>query len=390
VVCFANTHGFIGGVAAIGRRGMSVNVKFLRNVLLKALGLFVAFNLVFAILPPLEGRRWSLYQGVLPGRERLPFGETPQRAYNLSLYDLDAMMASLRLANGRKPADEFRVVLIGDSATWGTLLRPQETLAGQLDAAGLKLPDGRKIRFYNLGYPTMSLTKDLMILDAVMEYEPDLVIWLVTLESFPKDKQLESPLAQNNARRVQHLISAYNLSLTPPPLPTFLQRTWVGQRRALADRLRLQLYGVMWAATRIDQDYPETFTPAARDLEADFTFHQWMGPSLPEEEMFYEAFAAAKQIVGDVPLLVVNEPILVSRGQNSDMRYNFYYPRWAYDDYRRQLTDKLSEVGLLYLDAWDVVAEVEFTNSAVHLSPAGSKQFAQVMQDWLWNWMAER
>ncbi len=364
-----------------------MSLKFLRNVVLKALGLFVAFNLVFAVLPPMEGRRWSLYQGVLPGRERLPFGETPQRSYNLSLYDLDAMMASLRLANGHKPADEFRVVLIGDSATWGTLLRPQETLAGQLDAVGLQLPDGRQVRFYNLGYPTMSLTKDLMILDAAMAYEPDLVIWLVTLESLPGDKQLESPLAQNNAQRVQRFVRMYDLPLSAPPMPTFWQRTWVGQRRALADRLRLQLYGVMWAATGIDQDYPETFTPAARNLEADASFHQWTGPSLPEEAMFYEAFKAGKQIAGNVPLLVVNEPILVSKGQNSEVRYNFYYPRWAYDDYRQQLEEKMNEIGLPYLDAWNVVPEAEFTNSAVHLSPRGVKQFAEVMQAWLWDWM---
>ncbi len=54
------------------------------------------------------------------------------------------------------------------------------------------------MRAYNLGYPVMSLTKDLLILDYAQRYQPDLIIWAVTLESFPYDKQLFPPLLQNN------------------------------------------------------------------------------------------------------------------------------------------------------------------------------------------------
>ncbi len=39
----------------------------------------------------------------------------------------------------------------------------------------------------------------------------------------------------------------------------------------------------------------------------------------------------------ELPVLLVNEPILISNGENSDIRYNFYYPRWAYDAYRSEL-----------------------------------------------------
>ena len=98
----------------------------------------------------------------------------------------------------RAPArDEFRVLLIGDSAAWGILLRPEETLTGQINAAGLVAADGRRVHAYNLGYPTMSLTKDLLLLDyALPRYEPDLVVWLFTLESFDAQTQLDSPLVQ--------------------------------------------------------------------------------------------------------------------------------------------------------------------------------------------------
>ena len=45
--------------------------------------------------------------------------------------------------------------------------------------------------------------------------------------------------------------------------PTFWDRTLIGARRPLADLLRLQLYGVLWAATGIDQDIPAKLHPAA-------------------------------------------------------------------------------------------------------------------------------
>ncbi len=75
---------------------------------------------------------------------RLPFGENPTEAYNLSLYDLEAMFASHEINAGDKPSDEFRIILIGDSATWGTLLEPQDTLSGLINADGLTTSDGRQ------------------------------------------------------------------------------------------------------------------------------------------------------------------------------------------------------------------------------------------------------
>ena len=78
-----------------------------------------------------------------------------------------------------------------------------------------------------------------------------------------------------------------------------------------------------------------------------------------------------------VPLVVVNEPTAISAGKNSDLRYNFFYPRWAYDQYRAKMVQKLSVAGLPYLDAWDLAPVSEFTNSPVHLTPNGSALFAR-------------
>jgi len=349
-------------------------VSFVR-VLLKGLLLFALVNLLFAWWNPVGLGKLSAYNILFRGRERLPFGENPSQSYNLSLLDLDAMFASHMLDGQPKPTTEYRVIVIGDSSVWGTLLRPEETLTGQLDAAGLETCDGRQVRVYNLGYPTISLFKDLMLLERAMPFEPDMIVWAMTLEAFPLDKQLSSPIVSHNAGTARTLIEKYGLPLDnhDPALveSNFWQETIIGRRRNLADLIRLQLYGVMWAATDIDQVYSLDYTPAQVDFEADASFHNFKPPVLDESQLAFNIINAGLQAAGETPVLIINEPMLVSTGQNSDLRYNFYYPRWAYDQYRQMMIEHSALGGWTYLDLWDIVPNDEFTNSAIHMTPVG-------------------
>ena len=368
--------------------------KFIRNVLIKGLCLFLILNFAVGLIP--VDNNWgklSLYNRVWPGRARLPFGENPTEAYNLSLYDLEAMFASHEINAGPKPADEFRIILIGDSATWGTLLEPQDTLSGLINADGLSASDGRTVRAYNLAYPSMSITKDLMILQKALTYDPDLIVWPVTLQSFPDKIQIETPLVANNAQRVIPLIETY-----APPLQddlsgfteaTYWDRTLIGRRRTIFDTLQLQFYGLMWASTGIDQTYPTDYTPAQRDFEADDTpYMGWEPDTMQPDWLLTGVLTAGASLAGDVPVLVVNEPILISEGENSDIRYNFFYPRWAYDQYRQWLAADAENAEWLYLDLWDSIAESEFTNSAVHLTPAGSQAYYEALKPALGQFIA--
>jgi hypothetical protein len=362
---------------------MPVSGKFLRNVILKGLVLFLLLDLVLVAVNPAELGKVSLYNHLFPGRQRFPFGEDSAQSYNLSLFNLDAMFASHIISADPKPADEFRVIVIGDSSTWGTLLRPEQTLAGQLDAAGIRLC-GRTVRVYNLGYPTISLTKDLVVLDYALRYQPDLVIWPVTLESFPLDKQLTSPIIANNATRLADLITRYNLpfDLSDAALvrSNLWERTIVGQRRALADLFRLQMYGVLWAATGIDQVYPTDYTPAQTDFDTDVTFHGLQPPTLDETQLAFSVLEAGRHAAGQTPVILINEPTLISTGENSDLRYNFFYPRWAYDQWRQMMADKAAAQDWNYLDLWDLVPMDQFTNSAIHLTPAGETLLANRLE----------
>ena len=361
-----------------------MNWKFLRNVFLKSLALFLLVNIIFAIWLPFEAAgRISLYNRLFPGRQRFPFGENPEKSYNLSLYNLDAMLASHLVSGNPKESDEFRVFVIGDSSVWGTLLQPEETLPGELNNLQLVAADGRKMRFYNLGYPTLSLTKDVMLLDKAMQYQPDMIIWLVTLEAFPWDKQFSSPLVENNARIVLESAESYGVNLSShlqgfDSSSGLLDRTIIFQRRALADLFRLQAYGVMWASTGIDQEYFDNYPPAQRDFEMEeLEYHAFTPEQMEQSDLAFQVLDLGSKVAGSTPVLVVNEPMLVSSGKNSDLRYNFFYPRWAYDQYRKWLIEKSENSSWQYFDAWNLVAEKEFTNSAIHLTPNGSRILAE-------------
>ncbi len=363
----------------------TVNIFSWKRVIIKGLLLFLIIDLLFSALMPLSALgKISAYNVIFPGRLRLPYGEKPDQAYNFSLFNLDAMFASHELAAPDKPDDEFRVFLIGDSSVWGYLLKPENTLTEYINAAQLQVGDGRIVHAYNLGYPTMSLAKDLLILGYAMRYQPDAIIWLVTLESFPLSKQLDSPIVQNNPKDVIELIKQYSLNLNPQDpkfvIPNFLGSTLVGQRRALADIIRLQLYGVMWAATGIDQYYPDSFEPPQENLTSDESFHGLLPPNLVSTDLSIDLLSAGNKVADGVPIIFVNEPIYLSHGENSDIRYNFFYPRWVYDQYRQLFEEYCQKNGFQCLDEWDLVAPSEFTNSAIHMSPKGTQQLASQIE----------
>lgn len=350
------------------------------RLLLKAAILFFVFNLLLSTfnLMPSFGRL-TLYNWLLPGRERLPYGDDPERSYNLNLYSLEAMFASHSLTGSPKAEDEFRVFIIGDSSVWGFLLENEDTLTGALNAADLHSAGGRRAVFYNLGHPTISLTKDLMILDYAMQYDPDFILWPVTLEAFPLDKQTTSPLVQNNRARIANLISNYQLPITINEdfaSYSFFDRSLIGQRRNLADIFRLQLYGFMWAATGIDVYIPNEIELRAVDLEASEDFADLQPPELHAEELAFDLLAAGITRAGDIPVLIINEPIFVSDGANSDVRYNSFYPRWAYDSYRLLLQERSEQNDWIYADLWQAASNSEFTNTPIHLTPRGTLELA--------------
>ena len=348
------------------------------SIMIRTLVILVLLAGLWQWLQPLKLlNRASLYNHVFPGRERLPFGESPRTAYNFSIGSLDAAFASHRI-HGAGPADPrtLRVVTIGDSSSWGTLLRPDETLCGQLD--GRTLSDGRTVVCYNLAYPTLSLAKDYLLLNRAMAYSPDLILWPMTLESFPRDKRTDNALLQANREEYLELFPDAEIAESSDPAGVSLWQ----QRRQAADWLRLQLYGLMWAGTGIDQDYPADYPAPQVDLEADDTYHGFSG-ALPDSALSWDILEAGMDRAGDVPVLIINEPMLISDGENAEIRYNYYYPRKAYDGWHEALTARAAEAGWNLLDLWDVLEISDFTNSAIHYNAGAASLLADQVFEWL-------
>lgn len=359
----------------------SYSGRFFVRVFVKATILFILANLIFAVTDPLPLiGRLSIYNWLVPGRDRLPYWESNE-SYNLGLNSLDAMFSSHKISQPKRQ-DEYRVIVVGDSSVWGILLNNSDTLTGNLNKAKIKIGD-KTLVAYNIGHPVMSITKDLMLLEYALQYQPDLVIWPVTLEAMPYPKQLEAPLAQNNPERIRSLIDRFGLRLDVHDSRfvdlDFWGRTIVGQRRALADWWRLQLYGIDWATTGIDQ-VNGTYTLRSNDLEADVTWHGFTeDKSFQAAGIALDVLKAGQKLVGQTPMIIINEPIFVANGKNSDVSYNFWYPKWAYDHYRDLMSQMAQTDHWNYVDVWDSIAPEEFTDSPVHLTANGSHQLSRLV-----------
>lgn len=343
---------------------------------IKVLLVFGLLNICFAGLKPPVGKL-TLYNSIFPGRVRFPFGNSAKNN-NITIDDLDAMFASHVISNPKQP-DEIRVILLGDSAVWGERLLAQEMISSQLNELNISCAD-RKVRFYNLGYPHPSLLKDLVILDEALDYEPDMVVWLVTLNSFGNKRP--HPFIIANHDRALRIVDQYHLDIRQRkslevPAPSLVERTVLAQREGLARLLQLQSFGLIWMATGYDISFAyRNFEPLPEDVQAENDYYGLLPPADMKKNMMLGMLDAGVHLAGNLPVLFVNEPVYVADGRNSHIRYNEFYPRWAYDQYREELAAYTAAHGWHYLDLWNSIPPAEFTNTPLHLSPVGEQDLA--------------
>jgi hypothetical protein len=358
---------------------MTIRWRYLVDVGARTLILLAAANVLFAAADPMPALgSLTLYNGLLPGRTRLPHGYQPAVANNLTIFNLNAIFASHEIA-APKPADEFRVVILGDSSIWGATLAEDETRTAFLNAHELTHA-GMRVRFYNIGYPRFSAFKDLLLLHQAMGYDPDMVIWFVTLEALPADRQVYVEIVTHNASEARALIADYDLACAPDN-PAFVDpwpwdRTIFGRRRDLADLIRLQVKGFGWAATGVDLYPPDSNNRPDNDLTDEQAFHGVAGPDFQPTDLAWDMLDAGREMTKGIILLMVNEPIFRADGENSDIRYNNLYPRWAYDSYRILMDAYTRSNGIAYLDLWDAVPADQFTNSSLHTSAEAEQGIA--------------
>ena len=276
-----------------------------------------------------------------------------------------------------KASDEFRVLVLGDSTIWGLQLRSDEVLPGQLNQLGLTCGD-REIRFYNLSFPRSSATKDILILDQALETSPDAIIWLVTWYTLSPKTRVDHWLITQNPDAYQRLATRFDFLPRDYSPPAWDERL-LAHDRSLFRAIRYQLYAAIQLATERDQIPGPPQIPAAL-LTADETFEGLRPPTLRRNQVSIDQVLDFYDLANGLPVLLVNEPILIMNGvANSDVRYNSYYPRWVYDQYRAYLAEAATSDGWNYLDLWDSFPEQAFADTPLHLKPEAHRELAELL-----------
>jgi len=304
--------------------------------------------------------------------------------------NIPALIAAHKV-NAPKPADEFRVLVLGDSATRASRLRHQKTVTSLVNAANLTTQDGRRIVTYNLAYPHPSALKDFLLLEEALRQRttPDAVIWIITLNSIIPERQLTHPLVQDNlSSQYDWLESAVGESISTI---TNTAQPWgntlIGQSRPLADLLRLQAYSLMWAVSRHDGggNPPHTIQNKPIDLNA----VPQTGLNQPAAFFTFEIIDAARALLGDVPLIIINGPTYDVNNPDNRQMMSTLYRRDVYEHYQRVIQQYADENGWRYFDLWDAIPSEHFTDTPLHYDAEGARILAERLADIITQTLAE-
>jgi hypothetical protein len=366
---------------------MKINASFASalRILLKTFALFVAANLIYLALSPLPAlSQVTVHNTIIPGRMRMQAANsaTGDTGYGRATTNIDLMLATHELASAEKAADEYRVLLLGDSAAWGYLLADHETLAAQINAQNRAMMDGRRIRAFNMALPGVQTTSDLLFMQRFGPYAPDLVVWLITPEAFRRAAQKDNALVCGHLERIQAILSRYDDRVdgcSSAPADSLFRRTLVGERRDLAMIVHTQIDGLLWAATGIDHNVLKPRT-LARTVEAAANWWELPGPTLRDEDLLLNTMDAAKDLTGGA-LLVINEPILILNGPNTDVRYNKEYPRWAFDQGTAMIEARAAALQIPFVNLWDAVPADQFTDHELHYTKESVADVARLIGD---------
>jgi hypothetical protein len=198
----------------------------------------------------------------------------------------------------------------------------------------------------------------LVFIDKAVTYKPDLVIWFLTLNTFRPDTQLSGKnFMPVNRAYITDLSKRYGLGLNTTSLTTNQQTA-------------AQAWEIVRAAKEPLHSDSYPLLPNDQVASSRFTAKLWP-PKLPASILPFNLFRAGLKILSSTKVLVVNEPIFIGSGQNSTLRYNEYYPRWAYDQFRQILLKDSQANSWKYLDLWNAIPPQNFTGTPLHRTPSG-------------------
>jgi len=345
----------------------------------KAALVAVAINLILlaAGFEPVRALvRINTYDLLGRGRARLAY---PSDFQNGQL-PLDALLAAHAISQP-KGEDEYRVVLLGESGVAGWGLPDDKTLAAQLTADEVRI-GGRRVVAYNLAYPQPGAARDLLILDAALAYNPDLIVWFVTpatLNNAPDAAGQNRVFFDLNRERLAELAEEYDplvgewvdanaaALLTPRP--------WWYRYSAIRGQDTLPV----WINSLFYPFSPPDLAESDRRVgleeppdEARYTLDHPGFEEMPNAAWAFLRAGCVEADAGGAGLLVVNEPLAMLGDPGMGGVANSMYTWALYERYRVALADYAGEHGLWYADLWDAVPNAHFTDTPTHMDAAGA------------------
>ncbi len=362
------------------------------RVFVKALILLIAFDLVQAALGLSSAiEHWPLYRAFTPPTARLGLA---LQIGDPAWWSLDPLLDAHEIAQPKAP-DEYRVIFLGDSATFCLYCSERESIPQAFTNLGATI-GGKRVRAYNLAYPGSDWLKDILILKHALKYQPDAIVWLVTAKGSGDQPLPQEPEA--------HLITRLNAAELPALAREYGVDTWETRRYADAGAWyqqsiwtyggRLRDWLVLVARTLrnalvqpgqdLTQDYlipgpPVSTQPIQAQAEINSSLPGY--GVMPNRQ--WALLRAGQQMAqaAQVPLLMVNEPIYIGSGENSDVNYNSFYERALYDRFRAALAAFTRQRALPYLDLWNMLPPEDFSNTSLHYNAEGNRRVAaEVMQ----------
>lgn len=341
---------------------------FIKALIVVALANVVALAVNFNPIAALT--RFNLWWLTGHGRNRLAY---PSDFQNGQL-PVETLLSSHAIAYTPKAENEYRVAVLGESGIAGWGLRDQDTFVGQLNSRHLTL-DSRQVVAYNLAYPSPNVARDTLILDAALAYHPDLVIWFITpaaLDDSPDALGTNTVFFELNRQRLQRITydnqlqNWYNARLNPLPI----WQSWIAVHNQ--DTLPVWFNTLLYPFTEPDYSFTERRIGSEPiPAKARYTAGRKGFDPMPNETWRFLDIARTLTENAHAKLLLINEPMLIGKGQNSDVNYNLQYQRQFYDTYRQKITDYAAQQGFLFADLWDVIPAESFTDTPLHADAAG-------------------
>jgi hypothetical protein len=308
------------------------------------------------------------------GRARLIYRSDFSSDLSSGQLPVEALLAAHQLSHATKAVDEFRVIFLGDSSVIEWNLADNATTAGQLTARNITI-NGKRLVVYNLGYPNPSLPRDLILLDAALQYKPDLVVWFTTAATYDNSSNFSTiigPFLKLNRTRLQKLTTTFGLQnwfiahMTDDPM----WMNWIAARDANAVPSWIKSLTYPFVINVLDSNERTIFQ---RPIPKQAIYASGRVGFDPQPNDSWRFLLAGNRLAASVgaPMLVVNEPILLDTRTNSDINYDELYERTFYDQYRQDLDIYTQNNNLWYMDAWNTIPNKYFTDTALHADAAG-------------------